>query len=151
MILFFLLFFVASDIISLFTSIHKNVNINIYWAFKCLVIIFVWFVGCWLSPVSVWVISVFYWIILFFSSFLHSVGYNFLIYFHTQKCKYKQIWGFIMFGCYHFRGVRRLLVVVRFGLVNCRVLWDNFVVFGIRLLGFSYYPINLFSYGWSEL
>ena len=44
----------------------------------------------------------------------------------------------------------RLLLVVRTGLVNYW-FYRRFVVFSIRVLGFSYYPINLFSYGKPEL
>ena len=46
---------------------------------------------------------------------------------------------------------RCLLVVVCFSLINYWVLWDNFVVFDVWLFGFSYYVIDLLSYGWLDL
>ena len=58
----------------------------------------------------------------------------------TESNPASRIRGLRIFGC----------CFICFGLVNYWVLLDDFVVFDIWLLGFSYYPINLSSYGWPE-
>ena len=61
------------------------------------------------------------------------------------------IMGLDKFWWLFFFVVRKSLIVIRLSFFNNWVLGDDFVGFGIWLFGFSYYPINLFSYDWPEM